>query len=49
MITSFLDLSSSQLKLLSNKAKNKLRTMKLPTTKAGKKMAKQDSATPYKN
>ena len=48
LLTSFLDLSSSQLKLLSNKAKKRLSTIKLPMTKAGKNMAKQDSPTPYK-
>lgn len=40
-LTSFLDLSSSELKLLSNKAKKRLRTMKFPITKAGRKIAKQ--------
>lgn len=48
VLTSFLDLSSSQLKLLSNKAKKRLSTIKLPMTKAGKNMARQDSPTPYK-
>lgn len=43
-LTSFFDLSSSELKLLSNKAKNKLRTMKLPMTSVGRKMAKQVDA-----
>lgn len=40
-LTSFLDLSSSELKLLSSKAKKRLRTMKLPMTSAGRKIAKQ--------
>lgn len=38
--TSFLVLSSSELKLLSNNAKNKLRTIKLPITRVGRKMAR---------
>ena len=42
--TSFFDLSSSELKLLSNKAKNKFRTMKLPMTSVGRKMAKHVDA-----
>jgi hypothetical protein len=38
--TSFLVLSSSELKLLSNRAKNKLSTMKFPITKVGRKTAR---------
>lgn len=38
--TSFLVLSSSELKLLSNRAKNKLRTIKFPITKVGRNTAK---------
>ncbi len=44
--TSFLDLSSSQLKLLRRRARKRLRTMKLPITRAGRKMARQDSGLP---
>ncbi len=47
-LTSFLDLSSSQLKLLRRRARKRLSTMKLPITSAGRKMARQDSATPWK-
>lgn len=36
--------NSSLLKLLSNKAKKRLRTIKLPMTSAGRKMKKQLSA-----
>jgi len=39
-LTCFFDFNSSELKLLSNNAKNKLRTMKLPITNAGKNIAK---------
>ena len=46
MHTSLRCFSSSLLKLFSNKAKNKLRTMKLPTTRAGMKIARQDSGVP---
>ena len=42
-LTCFLDFSSSQLKLLSSKAKNKLSTRKLPMTRAGRKTAKHVS------
>ena len=45
-LTSFLDLSSSQLKLLRRRARKRLRTMKLPMTRAGRKMARQDSGFP---
>ena len=44
--TSFLDLSSSQLKLLSNKARKRFSTIKLPITRAGRKMARHDSGAP---
>lgn len=43
-ITSFFDLSSSELKLFRSKAKNKFRTIKFPMTKVGRKMAKQEEA-----
>ena len=43
VLTSFRDLSSSQLKLLSSKAKKRLSTKKLPMTRAGRKMEKQIS------
>lgn len=43
-ITSFLDFSSSELKLLSNKAKNKFSTIKLPITNVGRNMAKHVEA-----
>lgn len=42
--TSFFDFSSSELKLLSNSAKNKFSTMKLPMTSVGRKMAKHVDA-----
>lgn len=42
-LTSFLFFSSSELKLLSNKAKKRLRTMKLPMTNAGRNMKKHVS------
>jgi hypothetical protein len=45
--TSFLDLSSSQLKLLSRRARKRLSTMKLPMTRAGRKIARQDSGFPW--
>ena len=44
--TSFRDLSSSQLKLLSRRARKRFSTMKFPMTRAGRNMARQDSATP---
>jgi len=47
-LTSFFDFSSSELKLLSSKAKKRLRTMKLPITRAGRKIAKHVSG-PYGN
>lgn len=43
-LTSFLDFNSSELKLLSNRAKNKFKTIKLPITKVGRKIAKQEEA-----
>ena len=43
LISSLRDLSSSQLKLLSSKAKKRLSTRKLPMTRAGRKMEKQIS------
>lgn len=43
-LTSFFDLSSSELKLFSNKAKNKFKTIKFPITSVGRKMAKQVDA-----
>lgn len=44
VLTSFLFLSSSLLKLLSSKARKRLSTIKLPITSAGKNMKKQLSA-----
>lgn len=44
LLTSFLFLSSSLLKLLSSKARKRLSTIKLPITSAGKNMKKQLSA-----
>lgn len=49
LLTSFFDFSSSELKLLSNKAKNKFNTIKLPMTSVGKKMAKHVEAPSWKN
>lgn len=43
-LASFFDLSSSELKLLSNNAKNKFRTMKFPMTRVGRNMAKHVEA-----
>lgn len=40
LLTSFLDFSSSELKLFKSKARKRLRTMKLPMTRAGKNIAK---------
>jgi hypothetical protein len=42
-LTSFFDFSSSELKLLRSKAKKRLRTMKFPITRAGRKIAKHVS------
>ena len=44
--TSFLDLSSSQLKLLRRRARKRFRTIKFPITRAGRNIAKQDSGAP---
>lgn len=46
-LTSLRDFNSSQLKLLSNRAKKRLSTKKLPITKAGRKMEKQISEPYY--
>ena len=46
VLTSFLCFNSSLLKLLRSKAKNKLSTIKFPTTRAGMKIARQDPGLP---
>lgn len=45
-LTSFLCFNSSLLKLLRSKAKNKLSTIKFPTTRAGMKIARQEPGLP---
>ena len=46
VLTSFLCFNSSLLKLLRSKAKNKLSTIKFPTTRAGMKIARQEPGLP---